>query len=299
MPPGGVELYPRCNILRYKDFLRLIKIFAGMGVKKVRITGGEPLVRKGIVSFIRQVRQIDGIEKIAITTNGALLPEFSHSLRKAGVNGVNISLDTLDRKKFTEITGYDELLKVIKGIKAATKAGFDSVKINMVVMKGVNDNEIERFARLTKKMNIQMRFLEFMSATPSAWNEKMFMSADKIRERVSRLGELAPLGKGALSGPAELCKFDGAVGEIGIISAVTKHFCASCNRLRLTSTGGLITCLFDKESADLISLLKIGADDIDIAKTVRRAVKNKNRIRSLPDSSAAEIPERVMRSIGG
>ena len=298
MPPSGVDLAPRCEILRYRDLLELIEIFAELGVRKTRFTGGEPLIRKGIIGFLGQVNEIPGIERIALTTNGMNLARLAHSLKDAGVSSVNISLDSLSRDRFRSITGRDGLPSVLEGIQAAIDAGIESVKINMVVMGGVNDDEIVRFAELTRTMNVQIRFIEFMPATPNVWDEKRFVPMSEIKKRVEAIGEIAACEKRQWGGPARIFRLAGAVGEIGFISSVSRHFCDECNRVRLTSMGGLLTCLFGKQDLDLKAMLRSGASREEIKKAIRAALVAKNAVRHMPidGPDGRELP---MSCVGG
>jgi len=299
MPSGGSGHAAPCDIMTFRDFLRLARIFAGLGVKKIRLTGGEPLLRKGIVTFIRQVKEIPGIGQIALTTNGMNLSSMAREIREAGVSKINISLDTLNREKFIAITGRDGLNKALEGIGAAMEAGFDSVKINMVVMKGINDDEIEEFARMPLTSPAQVRFIEFMPASRSVWSEDKFVSASAVKERIMKMGGITACGKSMWGGPAEIYKFHGALGELGFISAVSHHFCGDCNRLRLTSSGKLMTCLFGGEDADLHKLITSGADDGAIASAITNAVKNKNAVRALPEKDEDFAKRPAMTQVGG
>lgn len=298
MPAGMKTNSGRCDMLRFRDHLRLISIFAGLGVRKVRITGGEPLVRKGVVSFIRQVNAIPGIEQIALTTNGVLLPRLAGELKNAGVARINISLDTLDKNRFGHITGRDGYGEAIEGIKAAIESGFGSVKINMVVIGGVNDGEVEAFAALSRYMPVQVRFIEFMPASPDVWDERRLVTMDRVKERIARTGKLTPCAPEQWGGPAEIYRFEKAAGQLGFISAVSRHFCESCNRLRLTSSGGLLTCLFGESETDLKHLVETGADDGAIIEVIRKAVAGKNRVRDM-DRAKKRGPKNIMRCVGG
>jgi len=298
MPPGGVELSKKCDILRYKDLLALLEIFAGLGVRKVRFTGGEPLVRKGIVDFIRQVRGIPGIEQIALTTNGVNLRRHAHGLKEAGVSRVNVSLDTLDRDRFEKITGFDSLETVLDGIEGALQAGIESVKINMVVIKDVNDGEIERFAELSRTFNAQVRFIEFMPATPDVWDQSRMIPMTEVKRRIEAMGALTPCEPGQWGGPARIFRFDGAVGEIGFISSVSRHFCHNCNRLRLTSTGELLTCLFADSAINLKTMLDGGASAAEIENAILGALKNKNAVRDM-SLTPRDRARATMSSLGG
>ncbi|MGK7344577.1 MAG: GTP 3',8-cyclase MoaA [Candidatus Nitrospinota bacterium M3_3B_026] len=298
MPPSGIEKKPRCDILRYKDLLRIIGIFAGLGVRKARFTGGEPLIRKGITGFLRQAGAIKGIERMAVTTNGVMLPMMASGLKEAGVEMVNISLDTLREDRYRAITGRPLLSRALAGLDAAIEAGVGSVKINMVVMKGINDDEVERFAELTMEKKIQVRFLEFMPATPGLWDRGLFIPSAKVKERLSKSRGLEPAAKERWGGPARIYRLEGALGEIGFISAVSEHFCAGCNRLRLTSTGRLINCLFGSGGLDINEMLNSGASDEEIENAVRDTLTGKGRIRSLPSGTNDEKRDAMAR-IGG
>jgi len=298
MPPGGMELSPRCDMLRYKDLIRLITIFGEVGVRKVRLTGGEPLVRKGIVGFIRQINKIPGIEQIALTTNGQLLNRMAGNLKEAGVKRVNISLDSLQKERFQSITGYDGLSATLEGIDKIIEAGVKSVKINMVVIKGVNDDEVEAFADMSRRRAIQIRFIEFMPATPEVWDESRLALMSDVKKRVERMGKLAPCGKSQWGGPAEIYRFEGAVGEVGFISAVSHHFCAECNRLRLTSTGELLTCLFSDNNLDLKSMLARDASDDEIKEAIKTTLKYKDKVRDMTVKQGG-YRRRVMTCVGG
>lgn len=298
MPPGGVELSPRCDMLRFKDLIRLIGIFGKVGVRKVRLTGGEPLIRKGIVGFIRQVNKIPGIEQIALTTNGQLLNRMAGNLKEAGVKRVNISLDSLQKERFQSITGHDGLTATLEGIDAVIKAGVKSVKINMVVIKGVNDDEVEAFADMSRRRALQIRFIEFMPATPEVWDESRLALMSDVKKRVERIGKLIPCEKSQWGGPAEIYRFKGAVGEVGFISAVSHHFCAECNRLRLTSTGELLTCLFGDNNLDLKSMLARDASGDEIEAAIKASLKYKNKVRDMAIKQGGNL-RRVMTCVGG
>lgn len=298
MPAKGADIAPSCEIMQFRDFLTIIEIFAELGIRKVRLTGGEPLVRKNIVEFIRQVNHIPGIQQIALTTNGSTLVKKAAALRDAGVKRINISLDSLKRDRFHTITGRDGLQQVLDGIHAAGEVGFESVKVNMVVIGGVNDDEIEEFAEMSRTMNAQIRFIEFMPATPSVWREEKFVPVTVIKNRVSQLGELIPSVRPKWGGPAEVYRFAGAMGEVGFIAAVSRHFCGDCNRLRLTSTGKLLTCLFGKEDLDLKALLVQGASREDIAGAIMTALAGKNAVRVMP-TDGVDDARPTMSCVGG
>ena len=281
MPPGGADISDNCDMMRLKDLHKLIEIFAELGVHKVRLTGGEPLLRKGFINFVQGVSEIDGIDQIALTTNGMLMKKMATQLRQAGVDRVNISLDTLKPERFHKITGFDSLHQVLEGIDSAIAEGFKSVKVNQVVMAGVNDDEIEDFAGMSVTRPIQIRFIEFMPATPQVWNQKQMLPMTEVKKRVENIGKLAPCEKVQWGGPAKIYRLEGAMGEIGFISSVSNHFCDSCNRLRITSTGNLLTCLFGESALDLKTLLQDGSSKGRIKEVIAEALRNKNAVREM------------------
>jgi len=265
------------ELLTYEELLRVIQVAVKMGISKLRLTGGEPLVRHNIMHFIGNLATIDGLNDIRITTNGVLLEKYAHALVDAGVTKVNISLDTLKPKRFAEITGVDCFDKVWKGIETALSAGFSPVKLNMVVMRGINDDELPEFARLSREMPLQVRFIEFMPiGTSTRWNTDTYIPSDEIMERFSQFGELLPLERQQADGPAKVFKLGAdAVGSLGFISPISHHFCDRCNRLRLTSEGRLRSCLLHDEETDLRSVLRGGCSDAEIRKTLLTAIQNK------------------------
>lgn len=297
--PAGMKFTPNCDMLKFSDFLHLVDIFASLGIRKIRVTGGEPLIRRGILRFLRQVNEIPGIERIVVTTNGLKLYKMAPLLKEAGVAGLNVSLDSLDREKYKKITGLDQISKVISGIDSAIEAGFSPVKVNVVAMRGVNDDEFLKFAELTRDKNIQVRFIEFMPATPSLWSKERFITAPEIKKHIEQLGPLTPTDKEKWGGPAEIYKLDGAVGQVGFISAVSRHFCESCNRLRLTSTGQLMTCLFGQGDLDLKKMIDDGADKKEMAQAIRSSVFGKNDVRILPTATGPGGETRAMSCVGG
>ncbi|MFW5885949.1 MAG: GTP 3',8-cyclase MoaA [Halanaerobium sp.] len=240
MPADGVENKSHQDILSYEDILKIVKYGKKLGIKKVRITGGEPLVRLGVEDFIAALNRLD-LEDISMTSNAVLLSKKAVRLKKAGLDRINISLDTLDSEKFKKITRRDNLTDVLQGIKAALKAGLDPVKLNVVLMKGLNDDELFDFVELSRKQKLNVRFIEYMPLGGEAEAEK-FISSREIKDLISQKFNLLPaVAKG--NGPANYFKLEGAEGTIGFISALSEHFCSSCNRLRLTADGRFKPCL--------------------------------------------------------
>ena len=266
---------PHKEILRYEEILRLVRIGVRLGISKVRVTGGEPLVRKGVYDFLGQLTQIDGLSDVSLTTNGVLLKDNIKKIRSAGIKRINVSMDTLSRKKYHEITGHDMFGQVWEGIESAQKMGFDPIKINVVALNGINDDELIEIARLSFSSPFHIRFIEYMPIGTSHLNIGKHLLAPEIQERIKVLGELIPVKNGINDGPARRYKFKGAKGEIGFIHALSKHFCNECNRLRLTASGKLRPCLLSDHEEDLKGPLRRGCLDSELADVFLRAVSHK------------------------
>ncbi|MFZ5649509.1 MAG: GTP 3',8-cyclase MoaA [Bacillota bacterium] len=299
MPPGGVKILPHEEILRNEEFVSLIKAASLVGIKKIRLTGGEPLVRRGLVELVAAINEIPRIDDIALTTNGVLLPEMGRELKKAGLRRVNISLDTLDPGLFSFLTGNGDLDKTWRGIEAALELGLDPVKINTVVIKGYNEHEIMEMAALTRKYPLHVRFIELMPVGASdAWAMERHVPASRVREAIEAgLGRLEGAHRPAGSGPARYLRLSGAPGTIGFISPVSDHFCQSCNRLRLTAEGMIRPCLHSAREWDAKGPLRRGADERELASIFRLAVAGK------PDRHCMQggwrDDKRIMSQIGG
>ncbi len=265
------------ELLSYEELLRVVRVAVEMGITKLRLTGGEPLVRRNVIHFIRELGTIPGLDDIRLTTNGVLLADFAPVLLEAGITKVNISLDSLRPERFARITGVDCFRRVWEGITTAMELGFSPVKVNMVVMRGVNDDELPDFARLSREMALQVRFIEFMPIGASTtWDRDVYMSSDEIMDRIAGIGELIPLSGNRSDGPARVYRLgEDARGKIGFISPISHHFCDRCNRLRLTSEGMLRSCLLHDEETDLRSVLRRGCTDGDIRETLLMAIRNK------------------------
>jgi len=298
MPPEGIPRLSHEDILSYEELLRLVAIARSLGISKIRITGGEPLVRKGIISFVRRLIDVAAPGEVTMTTNGVLLADMANDLFQAGIKRINISLDTLKPDRFREITRRDAFYDVIRGIEKAMEVGFHPVKLNVVVMKGINDDEVEDLARLTLKEPLHVRFIEFMPFGGEEW-EKRFLPAGEIIERLKSVGELEPTISVRSNGPAQYMRFRQGIGKIGIISPMTHHFCNSCNRLRLTPEGSLRTCLFSKEEIKLGKFLRGGASDGEIAKVILDALKSKSPHQSFNAELLKKCITRPMSTIGG
>jgi cyclic pyranopterin phosphate synthase len=298
MPQGGVPKLDHCEILRYEEIVRLARIAVAMGISNVRITGGEPLVRKGVLGLCESIAGAPGLRSLSLTTNGVLLRDFASGLFQAGVKRVNVSLDTLKAERFAAITRMDLFDRVWEGIIAAHEVGFSPVKLNVVVMRGVNDDEVEDLARLTFRFPFHVRFIEMMPFRQDSY-DSVFVPASEILERLGRIAPLAPSLEGESNGPALYYRFEGAPGKIGMISPVSGHFCPHCNRLRLTSDGKLRTCLFSQEEIDLRGRLRNGASDEEIAAVIRAAIEKKPKKHQLSNPVFRKCISRPMSSIGG
>ncbi|MFA5517526.1 MAG: GTP 3',8-cyclase MoaA [Desulfuromonadales bacterium] len=257
MPEEGVPPMAHEQILSYEELLRVTAVALRLGVKKVRVTGGEPLVRRGIVDFIRQLAALPGAPEVALTTNGLRLAEMADDLKAAGLSRVNISLDTLRPERFAAITRREGLSRVLAALEAAESAGLTPLKLNMVPIRGVNADEIADFARLTLERSWQVRFIEFMPVSGGLDYppESRFPAAD-IQAALATVAPLVALPRSGPAGPARIYRFAGGRGSVGIIPAVSNHFCGECNRLRLTADGRLRPCLFSTEEIDLKAALR-------------------------------------------
>lgn len=299
MPEEGVGFVPHTDILSYEEILRLVRISTKGGIRKVRLTGGEPLVRKGFISFLERLSDIRELEEITLTTNGILLTEFASDIKRCGICRINVSLDSLRPERFRSITGRDCFERAWSGIRAAEAMSFNPIKINMVVMRGVNDDEILDFARMTLDKPYHIRFIEFMPVGMSnGWSQERFVSTEEISRRIEALGPLEPLKNSLLDGPAANYKIRGALGEIGLIGALSHHFCDRCNRLRLTADGQLRGCLFSDSEVDVKAALREGRSDDHLLELIRLAVENKPRDHGVLQTGPRKCV-RPMSSIGG
>jgi cyclic pyranopterin phosphate synthase len=296
MPPQGIPLLPRDEVLSYEEIHMVVQAAAELGIAKVRLSGGEPLVRDGLAGLVEKLSRIEGIDDLSLTTNGVLLRQQAEELRRAGLRRVNVSLDTLQPARFRQITGYDRLKEVLQGIEAARRAGLEPVKVNMVVMRGVNDDELLDFARLTVKEGWHVRFVELMPLVERFTSAQSFMSAGEIRQLLAPLGELEPCLPPAGNGPAKYYRLPGAEGTLGFITPVSEHFCFGCNRLRLTARGKLYPCLLAEEEVDLRETLRRGASREEIKQLIQQAVALKPVGHRLAQGLA---PRRGMSQVGG
>lgn len=297
MPTEGIEWKPHAEILSFEEITRLARIFVDLGTRKIRITGGEPLVRRDVESLIAMLAEIPGLE-LAMTTNASKLREKAGALRAAGLQRINVSLDSLRRDRFRSIARYDGLPRVLDGLQAAKAAGLDPIKVNCVVMRGVNDDELVDFANFARETGFHVRFIEFMPLDgEAAWNKSQVVSLEEIVETISARYRIHSTGK--MSGPAEIFEFeDRAAGSVGVIASVTRPFCANCNRIRLTAEGQMLACLFALEETDLRHLIRSGADDDEIASAITSTVASKWKGHAIGDQSFVR-PSRSMSMLGG
>jgi cyclic pyranopterin phosphate synthase len=299
MPEEGVPLIDHEQLLTYEEILEVVRVFVRNGISKVRLTGGEPLVRKGIVDLIRGIKGIEGIKDLSLTTNGVLLGEYAKDLAKAGLCRINISLDTLQPERFAYITRRDKFKEVWAGIEAALRHGLSPVKINVVVIQGFNDDEIQAFARLSLTHPLYVRFIEYMPlGEGSNWHGQKGISSSQIMEEIKEIGELIPIKRQTNDGPARRYSIKGSKGEIGFISPVSSHFCAECNRIRLTPDGQIRTCLFSDEEIDLKGVVRGSRGEAQIGETLHQALRAKPKGHHIGDVRFKKC-QRGMHAIGG
>lgn len=298
MPADGVKPIEYKEILSYEEIIRIVRIAAGMGVRKIRITGGEPLARKNVTYLIASIKNIDGIEDLSLTTNGVLLEKYAKEIADAGLNRINISLDSFRPERYREITRGGDVEVVLRGIVAAERAGLIPIKINMVPIRGFNDDEIEEFARITLTSPSHVRFIEFMPiGAKDIWSNEKYIPTDEIKSIVERIGPLTPV-RARKSGPARYFRFEGATGVVGFVSAITHHFCGDCNRLRLTADGKLRPCLFSETEIDLKSPLRSGASDEEIERLLKLSIDVKPEGHNISNRTDLKFL-RPMSRIGG
>jgi len=287
------EFIPHQEILRFEEIVEIVQEAVNLGITKVRITGGEPLVREGIVNFIKQLRKIDRLEDISLTTNAFFLSEYTEKLKEAGLNRVNISLDSLQEEKYKKITRGGSLEKALKGISSALKAGLLPIKINTVLIRGINDDEVEDFVRLTLDRPLNIRFIEFMPSGKEVINEfeSKFISVQEIKEKLIKKYLLDPVKISTANGPAKYYQIKGGQGTIGFITALSQHFCKTCNRIRLTSEGKLRPCLFSNTEVNIkqaIRKLARGKSEGFLRKKIIRD-KLKEAVRLKPEGHKLNI----------
>ncbi|WP_339733566.1 GTP 3',8-cyclase MoaA [uncultured Gimesia sp.] len=300
MPSEDVQFVHRSKIMSFEEIVRFVRLVAPLGVNKIRLTGGEPLVRKDVPALVKMLAEIPGIQDIGITTNGILLPQYAQQLYDAGLRRINISLDALNAEKFKEITRRDEYAKVREGIKSAHAAGFNPVKINAVSIRNMTEEEIIPFGQLARETGAEIRFIEFMPLdADNQWEREKVLFAHEIQEILSRgIMPLVPVEQHDKSAPASNFVFEDGVGRIGFIASISAPFCMSCNRFRLTADGKLRNCLFSLEETDIRELFQKNAPDQQILEAVQSSIAAKKEGHEINTARFIQ-PDRPMYSIGG
>jgi cyclic pyranopterin phosphate synthase len=301
MPKDNTKWFDTAEVLSFEEIIRLSSIFANLGIEKIRITGGEPLVRPSIEELIRSIAKIDDIKSIGLTTNGLLLLEKVKALKSSGLNSVNISLDSFKDTRFKMMTGVDGLEKVISSIHKAKDVGLD-VKINTVVVRGWNDDEVVEFANFARRTGITVRFIEFMPLDGTGiWrNDLVFSKIEMIKKIEADIGKVLPVSEQEMSTPAKIYSFSDGVGTLGFIPSVTEPFCSKCDRIRLTSDGRFLTCLFENPGHDIKSLMRGGASDEELASCLIQCMTEKQEgIASLIRIDGLKPKLNLMHTIGG
>ncbi len=290
---------PRANILTFEEIERVVRLVAALGIHKIRLTGGEPLLRHGLENLVARVAAIEGITDLAMTTNGFLFSQKAAALRQAGLRRVSFSLDSLDRDNFRKITGRDGLEEVLQSISLAQELGFQPVKVNAVVIRDLNDHELVRLAEFAQERSLSLRFIEFMPLDSArAWLKEMVVPGREILQRLQARFDLRPLPSDNPSATAKRWSFGDGRGELGIIAPVSEPFCGHCNRIRLTADGKIRTCLFSVTEHDLRSRLRDGASDEELAEWLKGVVWQKEARHHIGEPEFVP-PPRSMSCIGG
>jgi cyclic pyranopterin phosphate synthase len=290
---------PREKLLSFEEIERVVRLAVGLGIRKIRLTGGEPLLRKGIEELVAKIASIPGVEDLAMTSNGFLFAQKGRALRLAGLRRISFSLDSLDRQNFKKLTGRDGLEEVLNSISLAQELGFSPVKVNAVIIRTINDQEIESLAELANRRGLALRFIEFMPLDSArAWQREMVVPGREVLERLQRRFHLEPIGAENPSSTSKRWRFREGPGEIGLISPVSEPFCGHCNRIRLTADGKIRTCLFSISEHDLRSLLRNGASEEELADWLHAVVLGKEARHHIGEADFI-APSRSMSCIGG
>ena len=297
MPAEGVRLMSHDDILSYEEIHTVVNAAAELGITKVRITGGEPLARAGLPELIRMLARLDAIDDISLTTNGTLLARYADELKSAGLNRVNVSLDSLKPDKFKYITRQGNLEDTLQGIDAARAAGLEPVKINVVVMSGINDDELIDFAEKTINEGWHVRFIELMPSVSNQAAASQFVSASDMRQRLESLGKLESAKVSVGNGPAKYFRLPQAKGTVGFITPISEHFCFRCNRIRLTADGKLRPCLLSKEEIDIRQPLRSGVSSAEIKSLIKEAIARKPKSHHLAEGDVPQ--DRSFSQVGG
>ena len=300
MPADNVVFRPRNELLSFEEIERFVRVVARMGINKVRITGGEPLVRNGLWQLVRQLTAIPNVDDVALTTNGILLAEQAQLLKDAGLNRLNVSLDTLDEATFRKISRRDGLSRVLEGIFAARRVGFENTRLNSIAIRGLSEDEIVPLGRFARLHDMELRFIEFMPLdADDNWQSDRVLTGAEIRCQLEEeFGALIPVDRGDPSQPAVDFRFADGIGRIGFINPVSQPFCGDCNRLRLTAEGQIRNCLFSTEEWDAKALLRGNASDEELMHQVRIAVGAKRAGHGIDQEDFVK-PSRAMYQIGG
>lgn len=295
--PKSPKWMPHADVLTFEEIERLARIFVRMGVEKVRVTGGEPTIRSGIVDLIRRLVAI--VPEVTLTTNGFMLPQMARDLRQAGLRRINISIDTLDSKRFLEVTRMDALPDVLKGIQAADEAGFRPLKLNAVIMRDYNEDQVVPLVEFARAKGYEMRFIEFMPLdADNIWDRRRVYTKDEILRQIACRQPFHEDPDRRPSDPASRYLFDDGIGSFGVIASVSDPFCTKCDRTRVTADGKFRTCLFSIKECDLRAPLRQGATDEDIEKLIREWVWGKEPGHFI-NSDDFQKPDRTMHRIGG
>lgn len=298
MPAEGVDLKPKTHILSFEEILRLAGLLVAHGVTKIRLTGGEPLIRKELVQLVERLRALEGLEELTITTNGLLMPRKLDELQQAGVTGFNISLDTLREDRFFEITRRPGLDTVLEAIHRTVDAGYDPVKVNCVVIRGFNEDELADFVAMTETLPLEIRFIEYMPFDGNTWNTGKFLPYREMTDRIKERWPDFEREGGDDMEIAKLWQVPGFTGKVGFISSMSDHFCAGCNRIRITADGQLKVCLFGAQEVNLRDLMREGITDGALLDAVRDALARKAPSHAGMETIAA-TENRPMILIGG
>lgn len=298
--PEIVKFLPQRDVLTFEEMVRLVQLVAKLGVNRIRITGGEPLVRAELWKLISMIKHVDGIEDVALTTNGLLLAEQAEQLKSAGLDRLNVSLDTVDPVVFERITRRKGLEKVLEGLNAAGNAGFKKIRINAVAITGISESEIVPLAKFARDEDLELRFIEFMPLDgDEAWETEQVLSGARVREILAtEVHSLEPALRTDPSQPAVDYQYSDGRGRVGFINSVTEPFCGTCNRMRVTAEGKFRNCLFSTVEWDLRNLLRSGASDAEIEATIRECIAAKKPGHGSDDGRFLR-PDKAMYQIGG
>jgi GTP 3',8-cyclase len=292
--------FPHRNLLTWEEFLRLARILVGLGIRKIRVTGGEPLLREGIVDFLARLNEIEGLQDLAVTTNGYLLAEKARDMARAGVRRVNVSMDSAHPEKFAAITRTPgSFERVLRGVDAAVEAGLDPVKVNVVLVRGFNDDEILGFATLAREKNLIVRFIEFMPLDADhAWNRSLVVTAKEIVDTLQPVFPLVELPRHEASETALRYGFKDGKGEIGIVAPVSIPFCGQCSRIRVTADGKIRSCLFSLAEHNVARVMRRGASNAEVEEYIQHVVYHKEPGHRINEPDFVQ-PSRTMVYIGG